>query len=117
MTIHSWDPEELTGDRVQSEGIPEGGEKLDITPLNSFGVDFEGALPWFREQNAGKAFTEEQAILPSGAPGILFVFEQTEDVGIRCLLTEVSDTAILACGLAWQFQYFEPIAFSLRPAE
>lgn len=117
VTIHSWDPAELTGDRTQTEGIPEGGEKLDITPLTSFGLDYEQAQPWFCEQNAGKAFTEEQVMLPSGAPAFLFAFEQTVDVGVRCLLTEVADTAILACGLAWQFQFFEPIAFSLRPAE
>lgn len=117
VTIHSWDPETLPGDRPQSEGIPEGGEKLDITPLSKFGLDYEQALPWFREQNAGKTFTEEQVALPSGAPAILFVFEKTEDVGVRCLLTEINGNAILACGLAWDFQFFEPIAFSLRPAE
>lgn len=70
-----------------------------------------------REQNEGKSFTEENVTLPSGAPGILFVFEQNEDVGSRCLLAEVNHTAILACGLAWKFQYFESIAFSLHPAQ
>lgn len=116
VTIHSWDPAELTGDRPQSEGIPEGGEKLDITPLTNFELDYAQAQPWFRDQNVDRSFTEEQVTLPTGLPGILYIFDQTEEVGIRCLLTEVKDAAILACGLAWGFQFFEPIAFSLRPA-
>ncbi len=85
--------------------------------MTNFGLNYEQALPWFREQNVGKAFTEELVTLPSGSSGILLVFVKTEDVGVRCLLTEIQETTIFACGLAWQFQYFEPIAFSLRPAE
>ncbi|MCL5428580.1 MAG: hypothetical protein M1347_02095 [Chloroflexi bacterium] len=46
VTIHSWDPAMATGDRPQSEGIPEGGEKLDIIPLSMFDVDYDEALPW-----------------------------------------------------------------------
>lgn len=117
ITIHSWDPDQLSGDRPQSEGIPEGGEKLDITPLTNFDLNYEQALPWFRDQNTYKSFIEEQVTLPGGSPGILFLFDKTEDVGVRCLLTEVNGTAILACGLAWDFQLFEPIAFSIRPSE
>lgn len=33
------------------------------------------------------------------------------------LLSEVNSVAILACGLAWDFKFFEPIALSLRPSE
>ena len=115
VTITSWDPDNLSGERPQGEGIPEGGEKMDVIPLTDYGVDFEQALPWFREGNADHEFTEESVTLPTGAPGILIRFEQVPgEVGARCLLTEVNETAILLCGAAWDFKFFEPIAFSVR---
>jgi len=85
--------------------------------VTDYGLDYEQAQPRFRELNAGKSFTEQQVTLPSGLPGILFLFEKTEDVDVRCLLTEVNNIAILACSLAWDFKFFEPIAFSLRTSQ
>lgn len=118
LTVTSWDPARLPSDRPQSEGIPEGGEKLDITPLTNFGVDFDSALPWFREQHPGEAFTEEMVQLPGGTLGVLFVFEPEPDAATtRCLITEIEQTAIMACGMGWPQAFFEPIAFSLRAAD
>jgi len=118
VTIHSWDPDELTGPRPQGEGLPEEGEKMDILPQADYGIDFEQALPWFREGNANHKFTEEPVMLPTGEPGILIRFEPVAGEPIvRCLLTAVKETTILMCGAAWELEYFGPIAFSLRPAE
>lgn len=69
-----------------------------------------------REKNSNQVFSEQKVTLPNGAPGVLFTFEQLEgEVGVRCLITEVPATPILLCGLAWEFEFFESIAFSLRP--
>ncbi len=115
VTIHSWDPATLSGPRPQGEGLPAGGEKMDIFPLTDFNVDYAHALPWFREQNADNKFTEEQVILPSGAPGVLIRFNPVEgEPQARCLLTEVNHTAMMLCGAAWEFHFFEAIAFSIR---
>jgi hypothetical protein len=114
VTIHSWDPATLSGPRPQGEGLPEGGEKMDISPLTDFGVDYAHALSWFREGNADNKFTEEQVVLPSGAPGILIRFDPIAgEPQSRCLLTEVNYTAMMLCGAAWEFHYFEAIAFSI----
>ena len=32
VTIASWNPDNLSGERPQGEGFPERGEKMDITP-------------------------------------------------------------------------------------
>lgn len=118
VTIHSWDPDELTGPRSQGEGLPEGGEKMDILPQADYGAEFEQALPWFREGNADHEFTEEAVALPTGASGILIRFTPvTGEPIVHCLLTAVSETTILLCGAGWELQYFAPIAFSLRPTE
>ena len=34
VTITSWDPDNLSGERPQGEGIPEGGEKMEIMEIN-----------------------------------------------------------------------------------
>lgn len=118
VTIHSWDPDDLTGPRPQGEGLPEGGEKIDILPQANYGQDFQQALPWFREGNAGHEFTEEEVTLPTGMRGILIRFEPVSgEPDVRCLLTAVNETTILLCGAAWDIQYFESIAFSLREAQ
>jgi hypothetical protein len=111
-------PVELTGPRSQGEGLPEGGEKMDILPQADYGAEFEQALPWFREGNADHEFTEEAVALPTGASGILIRFTPvTGEPIVHCLLTAVSETTILLCGAGWELQYFAPIAFSLRPTE
>jgi hypothetical protein len=118
VTIHSWDPDNLTGPRPQGEGLPEGGEKMDILPQADYGKDFEKALPWFREGNADHKFTEEPVTLPTGISGILIRFEPVSgEPMVRCLLTAVRETTMLLCGAGWDLQYFEPIAFSLREAQ
>jgi hypothetical protein len=118
VTIHSWDPATLSGPRPQGEGLPDGGEKMDITPLTDFDVDYAHALAWFREGNADNKFTEEQVILPAGAPGVLIRFDPIAgEPQVRCLLTEVNHTAMMLCGAAWEFHYFEAIAFSIRTAQ
>ena len=118
VTIHSWDPVNLTGLRSQGQGIPEGGEKMDILPQRDYGADFEQALPWFREGNVGQEFTEEEVVLPTGVHGIMIRFEPVSgEPNVRCLLTAVNETTILVCGAGWDLQFFEAIAFSLREAE
>lgn len=117
VTIHSWDPEELTEPRSQGEGLPEGGEKMDILPMAGYGADFAQAMPSFREGNQSRSFSEEAVTLPSGSAGILIRFEPVAgELEVNCLLTAVSDITILLCGSGWDLQYFEPIAFSLRGA-
>ncbi len=116
ITIYSWDPNARPP--KQQEGIPEGGEKLDIIPME--GVSFEQALEQLRaaaaEPLSRPIASEEAVTLPSGAPGLLIRYESVvDDVEVIALLTEVNGEVVALYGVGWQLDYFMAIAYSLRP--
>ncbi len=117
ITIYSWDPNARPP--KQQEGIPEGGEKMDVIPME--GVTFEQAIEQLRASAAeplSRPIASEEAVtLPSGAPGLLIRYESVpDDVEAIALLTEVNGEVIALYGVGWQLDYFLAIAYTLRPA-
>ncbi|MBI3160300.1 MAG: hypothetical protein HYZ26_11945 [Chloroflexi bacterium] len=116
VSIYSPAPTPEPGVKTDQDSLPAGVEKLDIVPVNW--ATYEELIQQRHDEFAGYAYTAEDVTLPSGLTGVLFRVEpKTEgDVAIRVLVTQVNGTPMLVAGLAYEFHYFEAIAFTLRPA-
>ncbi|TAK10812.1 MAG: hypothetical protein EPO32_14060 [Anaerolineae bacterium] len=115
ISIYSRVPTPEPGVKTDQDSLPAGVEKLDIVPVNW--ATYEELIQQRHDEFAGYTYAVENVTLPSGLTGVLFLVEPKSegDVAIRVLVTQVNGTPMLVAGLAYEFHYFEAIAFSLRP--
>lgn len=88
---------------------------MDIVPVNW--ATYEELIQQRHDEFAGYTYTVEDVTLPGGLTGVLFRVEPRSegDFAIRVLVTQVNGIPLLMAGLAYEFEYFDAIAFSLRP--
>lgn len=115
VTIYSPTPTPEPGVKTDQDSLPAGVEKMDILPIDW--ATYEELIQQRHDEFVGYTYTVEDVTLPSGLTGVLFRVEpKTEgDIGIRVLVTELPNgTPMMLVGYAYEFNYFEAIAFSLR---
>ena len=115
ITLMSWTPQE-----PGSQGIPEGGSKIDVSVTKGTGASLEGAIGSRREElaagdSAAQITFEEPWNLPGGLAGIHLTVQSSQGETVHELVTAINGNRIVLSGLG-DAGIFEQIAMTLRPA-
>jgi LysM repeat protein len=115
VTITSWQPQE-----PGTQGIPEGGSKVDIGVTKGLGEEAEAAATSRRAEIAAsdpgsRIVFEEPWDLPGGLTGTHWTIETSSGETAEELVTAINGNRVVVSGLG-NPALFEGIASTLRPA-
>ncbi len=115
VTLQSWPPEE-----PGTQGIPEGGSKMDISIAKDGAETVEAALESYRQSQAQaempvEVMSEETLELASGLTGARFELKSSQGETYHTFVTSLNGHLIILSGLG-DAAVFDAMVATLRPA-
>lgn len=115
VTLQSWPPEE-----PGTQGIPEGGSKMDISITKEGAETLESALESYRQNQAQaempvEVIAEETLELASGLTGARFELKGSQGETYHTFVTSLNGHLVILSGLG-DAAVFDAMAATLQPA-